>query len=152
MLLTEGFPSLSADSTTHLNFMRMLSQHYQDLDSLDPLPYYEPQASISTDNPSMTHSPQPLYDPTARPFPWDDPSICPSSSLFTFRMTKEQYGEIHQHIIEFSNMLDEPARLSRLDILIGMIAQAHTACDPKSPPITKVMHMINVSTPIETPI
>lgn len=67
-------------------------------------------------------------------------------------MTKEQYGEIHQHIIEFSNMLDEPARLSRLDILIGMIAQAHTACDPKSPPITKVMHMINVSTPIETPI
>jgi hypothetical protein len=95
----------------------------------------------------MNRLPQPLYDPSVRPFPWDDPSICPPSSLFTFRMTKEQYKEIHQHVIEFSNTLDEPVRLSRLDVLIGMIAEAHTACDPMNPPITKVMHMINVSTP-----
>jgi len=58
-------------------------------------------------------------------------------------MTKEQFKEIHQHIIEFSSTLDEPVRLSRLDVLIGMIAEAHTACDPKNPPIANVVHMIN---------
>jgi len=136
----------SADSTTHLKFMRMLSQYYQGLDCLDPLPYYEPQATVSTDIPSTTRLPQPFYDPSVLPLPWDDPSICPPSSLFTFRLTKEQYEDIHQHITEFSNTLDEPVRLSRLDVLVGMIAQAHTASDPKNPPISKVMHMINVST------
>ena len=123
----------------------MLSQYYQGLHCLDPLPYYEPRATISTDTPSMTRLIQPLYDPSARPLPWNDPSVCPPSSLFTFRMTKEQYEEIHQRIAEFSNTLDEPVRLSRLDVLIGMIALAHTASDTKSPPITRVMHMINVS-------
>jgi len=127
--------------------MRMLSQYYQGLDCLDPLPYYEPQATVSTGIPSMTRLPQPLYDPSVRPLPWDDPLICPPSSLFTFRLTKEQYEDIHQHITEFSNTLDEPVRLSRLDVLVGMIAQALTASDPKNPPISKVMHMINVSTP-----
>lgn len=146
MYSSKACPS-SADSTMHLNFLRMLSQYYQGLDCLDPLPYYEPQASASTDIPSMTRLPQPFYDPSAQPLPWDDPSICPPSSLFTFRLTKEQYDEIHQHITEFSNTLDEPVRLSRLDVLIGMVAQAHTASDPKNPPITKVLHMINVSIP-----
>lgn len=128
----------------------MLSQYYQGLDCLDPLPYYESQATISTVTPSMTCLPQPPYDPSVRPLPWDDPSICPPSSLFTFRLTKEQYGEIHQHITEFSYTLDELVRLSRLDVLVGMIAQAHTASDPKKPPISKVMHMINVSKPCRT--
>ena len=125
--------------------MRMLSQYYQGLDCADPLPYYEPQATVSEYIPSTARSPMPLYDPSARLLPWDDPSICPPSSLFTFRMTKEQYEELHQRITEVSNTLDEPVRLSRLDVLIGMIAQAHTASDPRNPPITKVMHMINVS-------
>ena len=126
--------------------MRMLSQYYQGLECLDPLPYYEPQATVSTDIPSMTRLPQPFYDPSVCPLPWDDPSICPPSSLLTFRLTKEQYEDIHQHITEFSNSLDEPVRLSRLDVLVGMIVQAHIASDPKNPPITRVMHMINVST------
>ena len=143
-VLTEGLSPI-ADSKTHLGFMRMLSQYYQGLDRLDPLPYYEPQATISTDVPSMAYLPQPDYDPSVRPLPWDDPSICPPSSLLTFRLTKEQYEEIHQRITEFSNTLDEPVRLSRLDVLIGMIAQVHNACDPSSPPISKIMHMINVS-------
>jgi len=125
----------------------MLSQYYQGLDCLDPLPYYGPQATISTGIPSMTCLPQPLYDPSVHPLPWDDPSICPPSSLFTFRLTKGQYEEIHQHIAEFSNTLDEPVRLSRLDVLVGMIAKAHTAFDPNNPPISRIMHMINVSPP-----
>lgn len=141
----------SADSTTHLKFMRMLSQYYQGLDCLDTLPYYEPQATILTDIPSMARLPQPFYDPSVRPLPWNDPSICPPSSLFTFRLTKEQCEEIHQHITEFSNTLDEPVRLSRLDVLVGMIAQAHIASDPENPPISKVMHMINVSTSTHQP-
>lgn len=126
--------------------MRMLSQYYQGLDCLDPLPYYEPQATMLTDTPSMTRLPQPFYDPSVRPLPWDDPSICPPSCLFTFRLTKDQCEDIHQHVTEFSNTLDEPVRLSRLDVLIGMVARAHTASDPKNQPINKIMHMVNVST------
>lgn len=132
--------------------MRMLSQYYQGLDCSDPVPYYEPRAAISRDIPSVTRLPQPLYDPSARPFPWDDPSICPPSTLFTFRMTKDQYEEIHRSITEFSETIDGPVRLSRLDVLVGMIAQAHTACDPENPPITRVLHMINVSTPAVSPV
>ena len=77
---------------------------------------------------------------------------CPPSSLFTFRLTKEQFEEIHQHIMDFSGTLDESVRLSRLDVLVGVIAQAHTTCNPENPPITGVMHMINVSIPVVLPV
>jgi len=119
-------------------FMRQISQLYQGLGPIDPPPYYEPRA-IKFPEPSKTPSPvHDRFDPLGPP-PWEQPAK-KTMDFVALRLTATQLTEIHNSA---TKRMKSP-RITRMDIVMGLLAQCLSQVEPESKPIDTVSYVVNV--------
>lgn len=118
-------------------FLRLLSQLYQGLGSIDPPPYYEPEAIKSGDPMETPSQIFHLYDPLSPP--WEHPER-KSMEFTAFRLTTAQLTEIHNTVTKGMEHL----RISRVDIVVALLAFCLSEIEPESKPIDTISYVINV--------
>ena len=118
----------SVDGTGFLLFFRHLSQLYQGLGPIDLPPYYEPEA---------IKSPEPPKAPSTWKQPWRN-----GMEFVAFRLTAAQLAEIHNSVTEGKGIAH--SRITRMDIVTGLLARCLSEVEPGSKPIDTVMHVVNV--------
>ena len=126
-------------------FMKQISQLYQGLGSVDPPPFYEPKAIKF---PEPLKAPSPLYgrfDPSAPP-PWEQPER-KAMDFVAFRFTATQLNEIHSSVTKKV----KGARITRVDIVMGLLAQCLSEVEPESKPIDTVSYVVNVGVFVASP-
>ena len=143
VLLTKVNPT---DGYGFLIFFMQLSQLYQGLGSIDPLPYYEPEAN-KFGEPSKAPSPSyHRYDPSAPP-PWEKAER-KAMEFVAFRLTATQLTEIHDSA---TKGMEHP-RLTRMDVVIGLLARCLSDVEPESKPINTISYVANVRAFIVSPV
>jgi len=121
-------------------FARLLSQLYQDLGPDDPPPYYEPEA-IKFPEPLEPPSPMYLrYDLSA-------PPERKAAEFVAFRLTATQLTEIHSSVTKGMKSL----RITRVDIVVGLLARCLSEVEPESKPIDTVSYVIDVRAFVASP-
>ena len=128
---------IPVDGSTNLLFFRLLSQRYQGLGSLDPPPYYEPEAIKFTESPKATH-PSFLRDDLITPS-WKKPERV-AMEFVAFRLTATQVTEIHSTVAKGMEHL----RISRVDPVVGLLARCLSEVEPESKPIDTISYVIDV--------
>jgi len=118
----------SVDGTGFLLFFRHLSQLYQGLGPIDPPPYYEPEA---------IKFPEPPKAPTAWENPWRN-----GMAFVAFRLTAAQLTEIHNSM---TKGIEHP-KITRMDIVTGLLARCLSDVEPESKPIDTISYVVNVRT------
>ena len=126
------------DGPGGLFFVRQLSQLYQGLGPIDPPPYYEPKA-IEFPEPSKPPSPTyRLYDLSAPP-PWEQPER-KAMELVAFRLTAAQLAELRNYVKKGT----EQPGITRVDVVVGLLAQCLSEVEPESEPIDTVSYVTDV--------
>ena len=128
---------ISVDGSSHLLFLRLLSQRYQGLGPLDPPPYYEPEAIKFTESPEVPHPTFPHCDPSVPP--WELPGRM-EMEFVVFRLTATQLKEMHDPVAKGMEHL----RMSRVDPVVGLVARCLSEVVPESKPIDTISHVVNV--------
>ena len=126
------------DGTGLLFFLRSLSQFYQGLSPIDPAPYYEPEVIKF---PDPLHEPLEVlhrYDPSAPP-PWEHPDR-KAMEFVAFRLTAMQLAKIHGTVTRGK----EHMRISRVDVMAGLLARCLSEVEPESKPIDTILNVVNV--------
>jgi len=119
-------------------FFRQLSQLYRGLGPDDPPPYYEPEA-IKFPEPSKPPSPTyHRYDLSAPP-PWERPER-KAMEFVAFRLTATQLTEIHNSVTKGVKTL----RITRVDIVVGLLARCLSEVEPESKPIDTISYVVDV--------
>jgi len=136
----------SVDGTGFLLFFRQLSQLYQGLGPIDPPPYHEPEA-IKFAEPSM--APSLLCDH----FDASAPPLCGQPEkkpleFVGFRLTATQLTEIHNSVTKGM----ERSRITRMDIVVGLLVRCLSEVEPESKPIDTIMHVVNVCASVTSPV
>ena len=126
------------DGTGFLLFLDLLSQFYQGFEPVNPPPYYEPGAMkfLSPQKPPLPIFD--IFDPSALP-PWEQPER-KAMELVVLRMTPAQLTEIHDAVTKGSETL----RVSRVDVVVALLARCLTDVEPESKPIDTIWNVINV--------
>lgn len=128
----------TVDGTGLLMFLELVSQFYQGLGPIDPLPYYEPEAIRF---PEPLNAPMTIldeYDPSSPP-PWEHPDRS-AMEFVALRLTAKQLTEIHGYVTKgMENM-----RISRVDVMIGLLARCLTEIEPELKAIDTVCNVVNV--------
>ena len=120
-------------------FGGLLSRLYHGVEPTDPPPYYEPEAIKFTEPPKAPLLKHPrLYDPPAPP-PWERPER-KALEFVAIRLTAAQLTEIHNSVMRGM----EDLKISRADLVVGLLARCLSEVEPESEPIDTVLHMINV--------
>ena len=138
---------LSGDGFMQLQFVRLISQYYQGLESLDPPPSYAPRPMYSTDLGSDCYEIPSLL--AEQPFPLRDlynPCLAPQDTepvRVDFRLTGSQISQL-QKAIQVMGHDDTQPRLSRQDVIAALLAHCITKADTESPPISHVGSIIDV--------
>jgi len=120
--------NISVDGTSFLLFFRHLSQLYQGLGPIDPPPYYEPEA---------VKFPEPPKALSTWEQPWGN-----GMEFVAFRLTAKQLTEIHNSAMKGI----EHSRITRMDIVTGLLARCLSEAEPESKPIDTISYAINVRT------
>jgi hypothetical protein len=116
----------------------LLSRSYQGLESVDPPLYYEPEA-IKFPDPSEDPSPIfELYDPSA-PHPCELPER-KAMEFVALRLTAAQLAEVHGMVTKGKEYL----RISRVDVVVGLLARCLSEVEPESKPIDTILNVVNV--------
>jgi hypothetical protein len=126
------------DGTGLLFFLRSLSQFYQGLRPADPLPYYEPEAIKFPDPVNAPLAILHRYNPLAPP-PWEDPDRI-TMDFVALRLTPTQLAEIHGTVTQGKEHL----RISRVDVVVGLLARCLSEVEPESKPIDTILNVVNV--------
>ena len=129
---------IPVDGTGLLFFLRTLSQFYQGVRSADPLPYYEPEAIRFPDPLDAPSAVLSRYDPSSPP-PWEHPDR-KAMDFVAFRLTATQLAEIHGTVTQGREYL----RISRVDVVVGLLARCLSEVEPESKPIDTVLNVVNV--------
>ena len=138
--------STPVDGTGYLLFLRQVSQLYQGLGTIDPPPYYEPEA-IKFPEPSK--APSPLFDrvdPSAPP-PWEQPEK-KAMEFVAFRLTAAQLDEVHGSV---KKGIEDP-KITRMDTVVGLLARCLSEVEPESKPIDTISYLINVRLLAASPV
>lgn len=130
--------TVQVDGYGYIFFLDFVSQYYQGLEPVDSSVYYVPKA-IEFPDPSKDPSPiYELFDPSA-----PHPSELPSRKAMDFvaiRLTAAQLAEIHGTVTKGKEHL----RISRVDVVVGIVARCLSEVEPESKPINTIMHVVNV--------
>lgn len=131
---------ISVDASGLLMFLGLLSQLYQGLGPISPPLYYE-QEAIKLPDP-LTPPLQVLhrFDPSTTP-PWELPER-KAMDFVGFRLTPTQLVEIHGTVAEGQESL----WLSRVDVIVGLLARCLSGIEPEAKPIDTILNVINVRT------
>jgi len=126
----------SVDGTGFLLFFRHLSHLYQGLGPIDLPPHYEPEAIKFPESPK---APSPLRDRFGFAIP---PQLGrpeeEAMEFVAFRLTRVQLTEIHASVTR-----GHP-RITRMDVVTGLLARCLSEANPESKPIDTISYMINV--------
>jgi len=130
MTLVDGFGDLA--------FFKQLSQLYQGLEPFDPPPYYEPEAIKF---PEPLKPPTPIYQryDLSSPPPWEHPER-KAMEFVAFRLTATQLADIHSSVTKGMKHL----RITRVDIVVGLLVRCLSEVDPESKPIDTVSYVMDV--------
>jgi len=118
----------SVDGNSILQFLRQVSQLYQGLGPIDPPPYYEPEATKFPEPPKAS--------PTWKQ-PWRN-----GMEFVAFRFTATQLTEIHNSV---AKGIEHP-KITRMDIVTGLLERCLSEVDPESKPIDTILYVIDVRT------
>lgn len=118
-------------------FLRLLSQLYQDLGPIDPPPYYEPEAIKFRDPLETPSHIFHIYHPPTPP--WEHPER-KLMEFVAFRLTATQLAEIHNTIAKGTEHL----RISRVDVVVALLALCLSETEPEAKPIDTISYVINV--------
>lgn len=116
-------------------FLGAVSQFYQGLSPINPLPYYEPEA-VKFPEPLAPFVAADRYD-LSGPFPWEHPDR-KGLEFVAFRLKASQVAQIHSTIAEGKEHL----RISRADVLTGIIARCFLEIEPW--PIHTILSVVDV--------
>ena len=136
----------SVDGSGYLMFFKQISQLYQGLGPIDPPPYYEPRAIKF---PELLKAPLPLhnrFDPFG-PAPWEQPDK-KAMDFVAFRFTATQLTEIRSSVTKRT----KSPGVTRMDIVMGLLAQCLSEVEPESKPIDTVSYVVNVSAFVACPV
>ena len=129
---------ISVDGPSHRLFLKLLSQLYQGLGPIDPPPCYETEA-IKFTEPLEALSPiRPRHDPSTPP-PLEQREGG-ATEFVGFRLTATQLTEIHGSVTKGMEHL----RISKADIVVGLLARCLSEVEPESKPIDTVSCVVNV--------
>lgn len=129
---------IPVDGTGLLFFLRTLSQFYQGLGPIDPPPYYEPEAVRFPDPLNEPLVVLHRYDPSIAP-PWERPDM-KAMDFVALRLTATQLAEIHGTVTQGKENL----RISRVDVMAGLVARCLSEVEPESKPIETILNVVNV--------
>jgi len=135
----------SVDAAGGLYFVRQLSQFYQGLEPTDPPPWYEPKA-IKFPEPSKPPTPTyRRYDLSAPP-PWEQPER-KAMEVVAFTLAATQLTEIRNCVAKVAGQ----PRITRVDAVVGLLAQCLSEVEPESKPIDNILYVINVRSFVASP-
>ena len=136
----------SVDGVGFLLFFRQLSQLYQGLGPIDPLPYHEPEAIRFAEPLKAPSSPFNRFDPSV-PLPWEQPGWR-APDFVAFKLTDTQLTEIRNFV---AKGIKHP-RITRVDTVVGLLARCVSEVEPESKPIDTISYLINVCAFLAFPI
>lgn len=126
-------------------FLRLLSQNYQNLPSLDPAPSYI--AHLPSDDPAPHKYTIPGIPELDQNFPRGTvpASLAPEclGIPVSFRLRPAQIAAVHAAVVR-----EDPEGcvcLSRQDAITALLAECVTFADKDSPPVTSVSSVVTVS-------
>ena len=129
---------IQVDGSGFLLFLNLLSQFYQALEPVDLPLYYEPEAIKFPDPPKDSPSIFELYDPSGQ-----HPCELPERKAMEFvalRLTATQLAEVHGTVTQGK----EDLRISRVDVVVGLLARCLSEVEPESKPIDTILNVVNV--------
>ena len=134
------------DKDGFLMFYRQLSQLYQGLRPIDPLPHYETKAIKFPEPLKPPFPPYYRFDPSDPP-PWEQPEWRAPESV-VLRLTAAQLTEIQKSV---TKGMEHP-RITSMDIVVGLLARCLSEVELESKPIDTIAYVVNVRTSLASPV
>ena len=122
--------TIPVDGSGFMLFLGLLSQLYQGLEPVDPLPYYE-QEAIKFTEPSGSSSPA-----TSVRGQFEGEAM----EFVGFRLTAAQVAGIHNAVTNGVTHL----KISRVDTVVGLLSLCLSEVEPESEPIDTISHVVDV--------
>jgi len=128
----------TVDGYGFLLFFRHLSQLYQGLGPIDPPPYYEPEAIKFAESLKVPSALCDRFDSPSPP-PWKQHKR-EGMEFVAFRLTATQLTETHTSVTGGI----EHSRVTRMDIVTGLLARCLSELGPESKPIDTISYVVDV--------